>query len=80
MLQYPLLIACPKASDYLYNKEKIDMHSNLITESKVTECNRIPQKSMSQDEIKKLQSFVLNNACAFFVPGHISGISEASSG
>ena len=44
MLQYPLLITCPKASDYLYNKEEIDMHSNLVTESKVTECNRMSLK------------------------------------
>ncbi len=52
MLQYPLLITCPKASDYLYNKEEIDMNCNLATESKVTECNRmsltiLAQKSMS---------------------------------
>ena len=32
MLQYPLLITWPKASDYLYNKEEIDMNSNLVTE------------------------------------------------
>ena len=80
MLQYPLLITCPKASYYPYNKEDIDMHSNLVTESKVTECNRIAQKSMSQDEIKKSQSLLLNNVCAFLVPGHISGISDACSG
>ena len=30
MLQYPLLITCPKASDYLNDKEEIDMHSNLV--------------------------------------------------
>ena len=55
MLQYSLLITRPKASDYLYNinKGEIDMNSNLITESKVTECNRMSltiftQKSMSQ--------------------------------
>ena len=41
MLQYPLLTTCPKASDYLYNKEEIDMNSNLVTESNVTECYRI---------------------------------------
>ncbi len=39
MLQYPLLIPFPKASDYLYNKEEIYIHNNLVTESKVTECN-----------------------------------------
>ncbi len=53
MLQYPLLITWPQASDYLYDKEKNDMNSNLGTESKVTECNRMSftsftQKSMSQ--------------------------------
>ncbi len=37
MLQYPLLITWPKASDNLYNKEEIVMNSNLVTESKVTE-------------------------------------------
>ena len=41
MLQYPLLITWPKASDCLYNKEEIGKHSNLVTESKVTECNRL---------------------------------------
>ncbi len=35
MLQYPLLITCLKASDYLCDKEEIDMNSNLVTESKV---------------------------------------------
>ena len=30
VLQYPLLITCPKASDCLYNKE-IDMNLNLVT-------------------------------------------------
>ncbi len=41
MLQYPLLITCPKASDYLYNKEEMDMNHNLVTESKVTKCYRM---------------------------------------
>ena len=41
MLQYPLLITWPKARDCLYNKGEIDMKSNLVTESKVTECNRM---------------------------------------
>ncbi len=65
MLYYPLLITCPKASHYLYNKEEIDSHSNLVTESKVTECNRISltsftTKSMShsQDKVKKSQSLL----------------------
>ncbi len=40
MLQYPLPITCSKASDYLYNQEEIDMDLNLVTESKVTECNK----------------------------------------
>ncbi len=80
MPQYPLLTTCPKASDCLYNKEEIDMDSNLATEAKVTECNRISQKSVSQDKIKKSQSLLLNNVCAFLVPGHISGISDACSG
>ncbi len=53
MKQYPLLITCKKAGDYLYNKEDIDMHGNLVTESNITECNRmsltiLTQKSMSQ--------------------------------
>ena len=39
MLQCPLLITCPKASDYLHNKGEIDMNHNLVTESKVTKCN-----------------------------------------
>ncbi len=39
MLQYPLLITCQKASDYII--EEIGMNSNLVTESKVTECNRM---------------------------------------
>ncbi len=58
MLQYPVLITFPKACDNLSNKEEIDMHRNLVTESKVTECNRITQKSMSQDEIKKSLSLL----------------------
>ncbi len=80
MLQYHLLITWPKTSDYLYNKEEIDMNSNLVTESKVTECDRIAQKSMSQDEIKKSESLHLSNVCAFLMPGHISGTSDACSG
>ena len=53
MLQYLLLITWPKASDYLYDKEEIDVNSNLVTESKVAECNRMSltfftQKSISQ--------------------------------
>ncbi len=53
MLQYPLLVTWPNAIDYFYNKEDIDMNSNLVTESKVRECNRMSltifmQKSMSQ--------------------------------
>ncbi len=35
---------------------------------------------MSQDEIKKSQSLLLNNVCAFFIPIHILGISDACSG
>ena len=31
MLQYPLLIIYSKASDYLNNKEEIDLHSYLVT-------------------------------------------------
>ena len=66
MLQYPSVITYPKASDFLYYKEKIDMHSNLGTESKVTECNRMSltsfrQKLMSQDKIKKSQTLIFNN-------------------
>ena len=76
MLQYPLQITCPKAGDYLCNKEEIDMNNNMVTESKITECNRINRKSMSQDEIKKSQSLLLNNVCAFLMPGHILGISD----
>ncbi len=48
----PLTNHIPKASDYLYNKGEIDLHSNLVTGSKVTVCNRMSltlftQKSMS---------------------------------
>ncbi len=35
----PILMTCPKASDYLHNKEEIAMNHNLVTESKVTKCN-----------------------------------------
>ena len=41
MLQYPILTTCQKVSGYFYNKEEIDMISNLVTESKVRECNRM---------------------------------------
>ena len=74
----------PKASDYLHNKEEIDLHSNLVTESKVTECNRIrtilTQKSMSHDEIKKSQSLLFNNVCAILMSGYIPCISGECSG
>ncbi len=86
MLQYPFLITYPKARDNLYNKEETDLHSNLITESKVTDCNRISlyhvmfsQKSMSQDGITP-QSLFFNNMCALLMSGHISVISDACSG
>ncbi len=84
MLQYLRTNHIPKASDYLHNREEIDLHSNCVTESKVTECNRISlaiftQKSMSQDEIKS-QSLLFNNVCALLVSGHISGISDKCSG
>ena len=39
--EIPMLITCPKTSAYFHDKEEIDMHSNLVTESKVTECNSI---------------------------------------
>ena len=80
----PLLITQPKSSNYLHNKEEMDLHSNLVTESKVTDCNRITltiftQKSMPQDEIKS-QSLLFNNVCTPLVSGHISGISGTCSG
>ena len=74
MLQYPLLITWPKASDYLNNKEEIDLHSNLVAESKVTECNRISltiiltQKSMSQVMQEEYQDYVCQTPC----PEHAS--------
>ena len=33
------ILTCPKASDYFYKKEEINMNCNLVT--KVTECNII---------------------------------------
>ena len=41
LLQYPLLITYPKASEYLYNKDKIDIHIDMITESKVTNVTEL---------------------------------------
>ena len=44
-----------KATDYLYNKEEIDMNSNLVAESKVTECNRTSPTIFMQKMSKALQ-------------------------
>ena len=57
----------------------------LVTESKVTKCNRMSlpsfkQKSMSQDEINQSQTTIFNNVYVLLVPGHIPGISDACSG
>ena len=56
MLQYPLSHIQKQVIIFI-NIEEIGLHINLVTESKVTECNRISLKiftvkSMSQDEIK----------------------------
>ena len=61
------------------------MYSILVTESKVTKCNRMScpgftQKSMSKDEINQTQTTMFNNVYVLLVPEHIPGISDACFG
>ena len=59
MLQYPLLITFPKASDYLRNKEEMDLHSNFITESKAMECNRISFQFVHKKQCHKMNQVTI---------------------
>ena len=44
----------PKSkSDYQNNKEEIDTHSNLVTESKITECNRMSLKVLHRNQCQR---------------------------
>ncbi len=49
----------PKASDYLHNKEEMDLHSNLVTESKVTECNRISLQFLHKNQCHRINQVTI---------------------
>ncbi len=47
------------ASDYLHNKEEMDLHSNFITESKLTECNRISFQFVHKKQCHKMNQVTI---------------------
>ena len=69
----PLLITYPKACEYLHNKEETDLLSNLVTELKVTECNKSSLTIFMQNQVIII---TFNNVWAPLMSGHILGISD----
>ena len=76
MLQYPLPITYPKASDYLYNKEEIYMNLNLVSESKVTECNRKNLTIFTQKSVSQARQQEWAGLHQISVPEHVSEMTE----
>ncbi len=76
MLQYPLPITCPKTSDYLYNKGEFDMNLNLVTESKVTECNRMSLTICTQKSVSQARQQELAGLHQMSFPEHVSEMPE----
>ncbi len=76
MLQYPLLITCPKAIDYLYNREEIDTNHNLVTESKVTKCYRMSLTICTQKSVLQALQDEWTGLSQKSFPEHVSEMPE----
>ena len=71
-----LLITCQKASDYLHDKEEIGMNSNLVTESKFTECNRMSLTICTQKSVSQARQQELAGLHQMSFPEHVSEMPE----
>ena len=76
----PLNNHMAKASDDLYNKEETGMNSNLITESKVREYNRMSLNSHTEINVTGSAGRIWTGLCQTSCPEDASKMSEMCPG